>query len=139
MSNITNAAIASINEQRQLEAREKAKRLILALAQSNTVIEARVVSIEMLRAELKKLANDKFNVLDIIGELPRSTAAVTISETIQALNEEEAKRLTGRCTELDSQIRSAQLALEVETNNRSALRKTLSEIKVETVNAEIIA
>lgn len=139
MSNITNAAIASINEQRQLEAREKAKRLILALAQSNTVIEARVASIEKLREELKKLANDKFNVLDIIGELPRSTAAVTISETIQALNEEEAKRLTGRCTELDSQIRSAQLALEVETNNRSALRKTLSEIKVETVNAEIIA
>jgi hypothetical protein len=139
MSNITNQAIASINEQRHLEAREKAKRLILAIAQSNTVIKVRTEAVDKHKQELKKLAHDKFNVVEIAGELPDSVSATTITDTIAELNKQEQTSVASRCAQLDSAIRSEQSSLDREISNRSDLREALNSITVETVTADSIA
>jgi hypothetical protein len=138
MSNVTNAAVAAINEQRHAEAREKARRLILAIEQSNKVIESRSKNLSHLQEELKKLAVDQFNVVDIAGSLPDSVSAETIRETIAELNKGEQGRVAGRCADLDLNLRNEQAALDAETTNRAGLRKALSEIKVESVSTETI-
>jgi hypothetical protein len=138
MSNVTNAAVVAINEQRSAEAREKARRLILAIDQSNHVVKARTEGLEKLTAELKKLANDKYNAVEITGSMPATMGATTILETIAELNKQEQESVASRCTQLDASIRGEQAALEAETANRISLRQKLTEIKVETVSTETI-
>ena len=139
MSNIQGTAIAAINEQRHLEAREKAKRLILAIDNVNGAIKARTENLDKLNAELKQLANDKFNVVEIAGSLPASQSADTIRETIAELNKSEQACVASRCAQLDAAIRREQSALESENFNRTELRKKLSEIKVENLTTDSIA
>ena len=138
MSNVTNAAVAQINEQRAAEARQKATRIILAIDQSNRIIKARTENLEKLKAELKKLANDKYNAVEITGTLPDSVSASTILDTIRELNKGEQEAVANRAAQLDSSIRGEQAALEAETANRTALREKLTEIKVESVSVESI-
>ena len=139
MSNIQSTAIAAINEQRHLEAREKAKRLILAIDNVNGAIKARTENLANLNAELKQLANDKFNAVEIVGELPHTAAAHTISDTIDELNRQEQSVVASRCAQLDAAIRKEQCALESENFNRTELRKKLSEIKVENLTTDSIS
>ena len=139
MSNIQIAAIAAINEQRHLEAREKAKRLILSIANVNGSIKARTENLAKLNAELKKLANDKYNVVEIAGTLPNSVSAATITETIAELNKQEQSCVASRCAQLDSAIRREQSALESENFNRNELRMKLSQITVENITTDSIA
>lgn len=138
MSNVTNAAVAQINEQRAAEARQKATRIILAIDQSNRIIKARTEDLEKLKAALKKLANDKYNAVEITGTLPDSVSASTILDTIRELNKGEQEAVANRAAQLDSSIRGEQAALEAETANRTALREKLAEIKVESVSVESI-
>ena len=139
MSNIQSAAIASINEQRHLEAREKAKWLILAITSVNGAIKARTENLDKLNAELKKLANDKYNVVEIAGTLPNSVSAATITDTIAELNKQEQAVVASQCAQLDSAIRAEQSALESENFNRNELRTKLSEITVENITTDSIA
>ena len=133
MSNITNAAVASINEQRKFEAQEKARRLILGIEASNHTIESHKKGLDELQGELKKLAHDRYNVVDIAGTLPSSVAAETITATINQLNKDEQDSVAERCTDLDGSIRKVQSALEAENKNREEMRKQLLAIKVEEV------
>jgi flagellar motility protein MotE (MotC chaperone) len=139
MSNIQSAAIASINEQRHLEAREKAKRLILAIANVNGAIKARTENLVQLNADLKKLANDKFTAVEIVGPMPSTQSTETILETIRELNQAEQSVVASQCAQLDAAIRREQCALDSENFNRTELRKRLSEITVENITTDSIA
>lgn len=139
MSNITNAAVSSINDQRHLEAQEKARKLVVLIVQSNTSITARKEALDKLQGELRKLAHEKYNVVEITGSMPSGENATTITDTIAQLNKDEQSRVACRCTELDAAIRREQALLDSETFNRAELRKKLAEIKVEEVTVASIS
>ena len=138
MSNVTNAAISSINEQRSLEAREKARRLILAIDASNGVVKSRTENLAKLKERLVVLSRSHFNEVEIAGSLTAGPAGETIRETIAELNKQEQSIVASSAAALDAQIRQEQAALDAETTNRTGLRKALSEIKVESVSTETI-
>lgn len=138
MSTIKTAAVASINEQRKFEAQDKARRVILAIDGSNHTISHMAEELSKLKAELAKLANDRYNVVEIVGALPDSVSAATVKETIAQLNKDEQDSVADRCTGLDASIRRLQSSLDTETANRAELRKKLSEIEVVEITAATI-
>jgi len=139
MNNIATSAVSAINETRKHEAIQKARVLVLAIASSNKAIKAREESLTELTEQLKKLANDKYNTVEIAGDLPKSMNATTIIETIAALNKGEQEMVAERCADIDAAIRSEKAGLDSEIANRTELLKKLTEITFEEVTPEALA